>query len=167
MLDSLPKLWIMREGNCAAKRCRREQEGHSVLKGLQEHLPEAGRGATRLLAAAVLTAGISASAEAVEEDLDFPMNPESTYSVTDMNQYACLRDGMIRAVYVEYSEVAGEPPCAVVYEKSSPEEASREIPWRAQADMGFCELHARELVEKLRNWGWKCGLFRDVLGIGD
>jgi hypothetical protein len=55
----------------------------------------------------------------------------------------------------------------VVYEKSSPEEASRQVPWRAESDMGFCELHARELVEKLRNWGWKCGLFRDVLGIDE
>ena len=102
---------------------------------------------------------------AAQEDLDFPTDPAVTYSVTDRNQYACLRDGMIRAVYVEYSEIAGEPPCNVVYEKSAPEEASREIPWRAEADMGFCELHARELVQKLRNWGWKCGLFRDVLGI--
>jgi hypothetical protein len=99
------------------------------------------------------------------EDLDFPLDPEATYSVTDRNQYACLRDGMIRAVYVEYAKIAGEPPCVVVYEKSAPEEASREIPWRAEADRGFCELHARELVEKLRDWGWKCGLFRDVLGI--
>ena len=102
-----------------------------------------------------------------EEELDIPREPEVTYSVTDRNQYACLRDGKIRAVYVEYAKTAGEPPCAVVYEKSSPEEASREIPWRAQADMGFCELHARELVEKLRNWGWKCGLFRDVLGVNE
>ena len=100
-----------------------------------------------------------------EEQLDFPRDPEVSYSVIDRNQYACLRDGMVRAVYVEYASTPGEPPCAVVYEKSSPEESSREIPWRAQADMGFCELHARELVEKLRNWGWKCGLFRDVLGI--
>lgn len=115
-----------------------------------------------LPAAALFAAGVAA-----QEDLDFPMDPEAAYSITDRNQYACLRDGMIRAVYVEYSEAAGEPPCAVVYEKSSPETASREIPWRAQADMGFCELHARELVEKLRDWGWKCGLFRDVLGIDE
>ena len=97
--------------------------------------------------------------------LDFPIDPEASYSVTDRNQYACLRDGMIRAVYVEYAEVAGEPPCNVVYEKSAPEEAAREVPWSADSDRGFCELHARELVEKLRNWGWKCGLFRDVLGV--
>lgn len=120
---------------------------------------------TRRLILVLPAAAMFATGAAAQEDLDFPMDPEASYSITDRNQYACLRDGMIRAVYVEYSETAGEPPCAVVYEKSSPETASREIPWRAQADMGFCELHARELVEKLRNWGWKCGLFRDVLGI--
>lgn len=102
---------------------------------------------------------------AAADDLDFPSDPKATYSITDRNQYACLRDGMIRAVYVEYAKIAGEPPCAVVYEKSAPEAASRETPWRADADRGFCEQRARELVEKLRDWGWKCGLFRDVLGI--
>lgn len=115
----------------------------------------------------LLLSAPSVAAVAVEDELDFPMDPGTDYSVTDRNQYACLRDGMIRAVYVEYSKIAGEPPCAVVYEKSSPEEAAREIPWRAEADMGFCELHARELVDKLRSWGWKCGLFRDVLGINE
>lgn len=110
-------------------------------------------------------AGSFVVAATAAEDLDFPMDPTATYTVTDRNQYACLRDGMIRAIYVEYDKIAGEPPCAVVYEKSAPEEPSRDTPWRAEADRGFCELHARELVDKLRDWGWKCGLFRDVLGV--
>lgn len=100
-------------------------------------------------------------------DLDYPMDPEGDYSITDRNQYACLRNGMIRAIYVEYALAAGEPPCEVVYEKSPPEEAMREVPWRAQSSHGFCEDQARDLVDKLRHWGWKCGLFRDVLGIND
>ncbi len=154
----LQKLWIMKWRSGTAKRCRSDQEGPVVFTSLQK----TRRWILLLPLAALFFADASA-----EEDLDFPNDPESSYSVTDRNQYACLRDGMIRAVYVEYSTAAGEPPCAVIYEKSSPEEASREIPWRAEADMGFCELHARELVEKLRNWGWKCGLFRDVLGIDE
>ena len=162
MLDSLPKLWIMQRRSGTAKRCRSDQEGPVVLTSLQKTLQKTRRWILLLPLAALCMADAAA-----EETLDFPMDLESSYSVTDRNQYACLRDGMIRAVYVEYSKAAGEPPCAVVYEKSSPEEASREVPWRAEADMGFCELHARELVEKLRNWGWKCGLFRDVLGIDE
>ncbi len=158
MLDSLSKLWIMQWRNGTIERCRPDQESPVVLTSPQ---------ITRRWILLIPFAALFMAGAAAEENLDFPMDPESSYSLTDRNQYACLRDGMIRAVYIEYSEIAGEPPCAVVYEKSSPEEASREIPWRAQADMGFCELHARELVEKLRNWGWKCGLFRDVLGIDE
>ena len=111
------------------------------------------------------SAAVLSNPGSAQVDLDFQMDPDANYSVTDHNQYACLRDGMIRAVYVEYEETAGAPPCAVVYEKTSPEEPTREVPWRAESDLGFCELHARELVNKLRDWGWKCGLFRDVLGI--
>ncbi|HEX9768262.1 MAG TPA: hypothetical protein VGA50_03720 [Kiloniellales bacterium] len=122
---------------------------------------------TRRCIAFLLLAALSVTDAVAQDELDFPMDPGTSYSVTDRNQYACLRDGMIRAIYVEYDKFAGEPPCAVVYEKSSPEEPSREIPWRAEADVGFCELHARELVDKLRDWGWKCGLFRDVLGINE
>ncbi len=121
------------------------------------------RAAAAVLLAALLAA--LAAPAAAEGELDFPRDPEADYSVTDLNQYACLRDGMIRAIYVEYALAAGEPPCEVVYEKSPPEEAMREVPWRAQSSRGFCEDQARDLVEKLRHWGWKCGLFRDVLGI--
>ncbi len=100
-------------------------------------------------------------------DLDFPTDPDTKYSITDISQFACLRDGMIRVIYVEYYGQAGEPPCAVVYEKSPPEEMSRETLWRSQNLTGFCETHAQELVRKLRESDWKCGLYRDVLSIGD
>ncbi|MEE8534469.1 MAG: hypothetical protein V3S45_00395 [Kiloniellales bacterium] len=100
-------------------------------------------------------------------DLDFPTDPDTKYSITDISQFACLRDGMIRIIYVEYYGQAGEPPCAVVYEKSPPEEMSKETLWRSQNMTGFCETHAQELVRKLRESDWKCGLYRDVLSIGD
>ena len=100
-----------------------------------------------------------------EETLDFPMDPNISYSVTDRNRYACLATGArTRAVYVEYTVKVGEAPCVVVYESASPKGASREVLWRAQADVQFCEMHARELVDRLRDGEWKCGLFRDVLG---
>ena len=101
------------------------------------------------------------------QELDFPTNPETKYSITDISQFACLRDRMIRIIYVEYYGQAGEPPCAVVYEKSPPEGMSRETLWRSQNLTGFCEARAQELVRKLRDADWKCGLYRDVLSIGD
>ena len=105
------------------------------------------------------------SAQGVTADeLDFPSNSVDGYSNTDFYRYACLRDDLIRLVYLEYSGPVGEPPCSVIYEKSPPEQSSTEVLWRALHSTVYCELRAREFVEILRSWGWKCGLFRDVFG---
>lgn len=121
---------------------------------------------TRLIAAACLAA-LALARTAHGEGLDFPSDPAAEYSITDVNQYACLRESVIRLVYVEYYETAGAPPCGVVYEKSPPEEMSKDVLWRSDYEKGFCEERARQLVEDLRAGGWKCGLYRDVLGIGN
>ena len=99
---------------------------------------------------------------AVAEELDFPANGTGDYSVADLHSFACVRDDLVRLVYLEYEGSVGEPPCSVIYEKQPPETAAREILWQAQNSMSFCELRARELVEMLRSWDWKCGLSRDV-----
>ena len=101
------------------------------------------------------------------DELDFPRNPDASYSVANLNEYACLRDQVVRVVYVEYLDGSGQPPCTVVYNKRPPEQPSQEFLWSAKTDVGFCEANARGLVEKLRGWGWKCGLYRDVLGIDE
>lgn len=98
--------------------------------------------------------------DAPAEELESPTKPDANVS-----DFACLQGGMVRAIRVEYSGSVGEPPCSVVYEKSAPEQPSTEILWRTQHEKGFCEARARELVEKLRSSNWKCGLFRDVLGM--
>ena len=72
------------------------------------------------------------------------------------HQFACMRGEMTRLVYIEYSDAIGEPPCSVVYESSSPEQSSRNVPWRASHQKGFCEARAKELVEKLRSSDWWC-----------
>ncbi len=127
--------------------------------------PSPGAVMARLVLALSLAAAFGPGAQA--QELDFPTNPDTRYSITDISQFACLRDRMIRIVYVEYYGQAGEPPCAVVYEKSPPEGMSRETLWRSQNLTGFCEARAQELVRKLRDADWKCGLYRDVLSIGD
>jgi hypothetical protein len=116
---------------------------------------------TLCLAAAALTQVARA------DELDFPTNPDWSYSVTDVSQFACLRDRSVRIVYVEYYSAAGEPPCAVVYEKSPPEASSRETLWKSSSQRGFCQAQAGKLVQRLRNGGWRCGLYRDVYGIGN
>jgi len=96
------------------------------------------------------------------EDLDFPANEAGNYSVAELHSFACVRDNLVRLVYLEYDGSVGDPPCSVIYEKQPPETAAREILWQAQHSTTFCELRARELVEMLRSWNWKCGLSRDV-----
>ena len=85
----------------------------------------------------------------------------------NLHQFACTRGEMTRLVYIEYSDAIGEPPCSVIYERSPPEQSSRDVPWRAEYKKGFCEARARELVEKLRRSDWRCGPLRDDLGINE
>ncbi len=85
----------------------------------------------------------------------------------NLHQFACMREGKTRLVYIEYSGAIGEPPGSVVYEKGPPDQSSRDVPWRAENKKGFCEARARELVEKLRSSNWRCGPLRDVLGIDE
>jgi len=83
------------------------------------------------------------------------------------HQFACMRGEMIRLVYIEYSDAIGEPPCSVVYQKGPPEQSSRDVPWRAEHNKGYCEARARELVENLRSSNWSCGPLSNDLGINE
>lgn len=113
------------------------------------------------LAVIILVKGASA------ESLDFSRDPQADYSVWNLNEYACLRDEFTRVIYVEYLGGSGRPPCTVVYKKTRPEQPSHDFPWYAESDVDFCEGKARDLVDKLRDAGWKCGLFRDVPRINE
>lgn len=97
------------------------------------------------------------------EELDSPANGADDYSAADLHSFACVRDDLVRLVYLEYDGTIGEAPCSVIYEKQPPETSAREILWQAENSTIYCELRARELVEMLRSWNWKCGLSRDVL----
>ena len=101
---------------------------------------------------------------AMAEELDFPSVPDNDYSIRDLNDFVCLHDERIRVIYVDYAKTPGEPPCTVIYEKNPPEESSSQVLWRADTKHGFCEAQARDLVQKLRQANWKCGLLIDVLG---
>ncbi len=85
----------------------------------------------------------------------------------NLHQFACMRGGMTRLVYIEYSDAIGEPPCSVVYQKGPPEQSSRDVPWRAEHNKGYCEARARELVENLRSSSWSCGPLSNDLGINE
>jgi uncharacterized membrane-anchored protein YhcB (DUF1043 family) len=104
---------------------------------------------------------VGAQPTAASEDLAIaPAGP-------NLHQIACMRGGMTRLVYIEYSDAIGEPPCSVVYEKGPPEQSSRDVPWRAEHNKGYCEARARGLVEKLRSSNWRCGPLHDALGTNE
>ncbi len=105
--------------------------------------------------------------EVVEQQTLVTSTPEKLAPIPShvaSNDLACSQGGLVRIIRVKYSGLVGEPPCAVVYEKSPPEEPSIETLWRTSHEKGFCEARVGELVEKLRGSNWKCGLVQDVLG---
>ncbi len=102
---------------------------------------------------------------ALAGELGLSTSPNRDYSITDLNKFACLRDQMVRVIYVQYHRSVGDPPCSVIYEKSISDGSSAEVVWQATREKGYCEARARAFVQRLRGLNWKCGFYRDVLGI--
>lgn len=63
----------------------------------------------------------------------------------------CTHGNQHRTIEIIYS---GENavPCAVQYTKDT----STQTLWRAQAEEGYCEEKAADLVNKHIGWGWEC-----------
>lgn len=120
------------------------------------------RFAKGLCLAAVLGA-VTGTPGVAAQELDFPSDADGGYTIKDRNDFVCLRDERIRVIYVDYTEVEGEPPCSVIYEKNPPEQSSSQVLWRADTKHGFCEAQAMDLVQKLRRADWQCGLLIDVM----
>jgi hypothetical protein len=68
-------------------------------------------------------------------------------------EYQCAHELAIRSVAVEYQKPGQQVPCKVVYHKPP---RTPSVLWQAQAQVGFCEHRARELVEGLERSGWFC-----------
>jgi hypothetical protein len=77
------------------------------------------------------------------------LSPRMAYGL----EYQCAHELVIRSVAVEYQTPGHQLPCKVVYHKP-PQTPS--VLWRAQAQVGFCEHKARELVGSLERSGWSC-----------
>lgn len=68
-------------------------------------------------------------------------------------EYQCAHELAIRSVTVEYQDPGQQVPCKVIYHK--PPQTPSAL-WQAQAQVGFCEQRARELVGSLQRSGWSC-----------
>jgi hypothetical protein len=64
------------------------------------------------------------------------------------------------AAPVEYQQLGRKVPCRVVYHR--PPRAPNGL-WKAQAQVGFYESRAEELVETLERSGWSCDEIQDVV----
>ena len=76
-------------------------------------------------------------------------------SGNDSYSYTCRHSNDTRIIDVLYLQRESPVPCEVRYTKHGSEE-SVETPWNASYTVGFCEQKAGELVEKQKDWGWKC-----------
>lgn len=78
--------------------------------------------------------------------------------------FHCERGEMRRSVEIRYEEPGQPVPCAVVYHKETEAPGREEVLWRADFDVGFCEGHARDLIERLSRAGWACTAADDAAG---
>ena len=70
------------------------------------------------------------------------------------NPVQCAYGALTRQIEVVYPQPGQPIPCEVIYNKSM--ESSIETLWRADRNAGFCEAQAEALIEKLREFGWRC-----------
>lgn len=73
--------------------------------------------------------------------------------VAAASDYLCHRDKMTYWIKVEYETPNSDLPCSV-YRWVLPGEP--ELLWRATKDRDFCKAKAKEVEQKLVNYGWLC-----------
>ena len=69
----------------------------------------------------------------------------------DSKTTLCTFQNIERKIAVVYTQDS-LTPCEVQYTK----EADMQVLWSANAQTGYCEEKAANLVEKLKGWGWQC-----------
>lgn len=72
--------------------------------------------------------------------------------VPAQDRYVCNLGNKERVIEVIYASPPSKVPCEVSYTKSE----GVQTLWRAQNEIGYCEVRARELAEKQKTWGWHC-----------
>ena len=58
---------------------------------------------------------------------------------------------------LQFADDADRLPCQVVYWKDQESPGEPRVPWRANSDLEFCVVKAREMVDGLQSAGWSCG----------
>ena len=58
---------------------------------------------------------------------------------------------------LQFGDDADRLPCQVVYWKDQESPGEPRVPWKADHDLEFCVVKAREMVDGLQSAGWSCG----------
>jgi hypothetical protein len=80
----------------------------------------------------------------------FTIMSGTTYAAEN-TKTVCTHGDQERLIEVIYTS-EGHVPCEVHYTKAT----GTEIPWKAQAEIGFCAAKAADLIAKHQGWGWQC-----------
>ena len=72
-------------------------------------------------------------------------------------EFQCRRGDLVRRVELQFGNDADRLPCQVVYWKDQESPGEPRVPWKADHDLEFCVVKAREMVDGLQSAGWSCG----------
>jgi hypothetical protein len=70
-------------------------------------------------------------------------------------RFECVYGDVVRRVEIVY-ESGVTVPCEVHYYKDTEAPGQREILWRADSQLGYCEQQTEAFISQLRGWGWRC-----------
>ena len=61
-----------------------------------------------------------------------------------------------RVVTLDYIVAGKQVPCQVIYEKRTEKPGHRQVLWRANSSIGYCERKMKRFIRKLKRYGWQC-----------
>jgi hypothetical protein len=76
----------------------------------------------------------------------------------------CTNQHKTRILTLEYLVAGSRVPCQVIYEKPTEQPGYREVLWKAQKKVGYCEQKMNHFVRnKLEGqWGWHCSTEHNI-----
>lgn len=80
----------------------------------------------------------------------------ATVQTADFQNVQCKNGKMVRKVEVARGNLQSKAACEVYYQKDAEKADHKEVLWSAKADASYCDIKAKEFVQKLGTMGWTC-----------
>lgn len=81
--------------------------------------------------------------------------PAMAVKVTD-KVAICRHHSKLRVVTIDYLSKSKKVPCKVIYEKKTERPGHKQVLWRANNSVGYCERKTDAFLKKLTGYGWRC-----------